>query len=127
MNNVTIETSDAPAAVGAYSQGKIAGNMIFTSGQLGLEPESGKLAGAEVEVEARRALENVIAVVKAGGGDVETIVKTTVYLVDLDDYEVINSVYKSFFGDALPARAVIEVAGLPRGMRLEIEAIALVR
>ncbi len=124
MGTEEISTEKAPAAVGAYSQGQITGDLIFTSGQIGLDPETNRPVRGDIEAEARQVLENLLAVVEAGGGSKDSIVKTTVYVTDLDNYQLINEVYESVFQESLPARSVVEVADLPKDMNLEIEAIA---
>ncbi len=124
MKTKELSTKEAPAAVGAYSQGQVAGDLIFTSGQIGLDPETNRPIRNNIEAETRQVLENLINVVKAGGGNKNSIVKTTVYVTDLDNYQLINEIYESIFQDSLPARSVVEVADLPKEMNLEIEAIA---
>lgn len=124
MDPGTIQTDAAPGAVGAYEQGRVADGWIHTSGQVALDPETGDWVTDRFRDEARRVLRNLLAVVRAGGGDRESVVKTTVYLTDLDHYEALNEVYRDVFGDALPARSVVEVAGLPGEASLEIEAVA---
>jgi len=124
MKTKELKTKEAPAAVGAYSQGQVAGDLIFTSGQIGLDPETNRPVRNNIEAETRQVLENLINVVKAGGGNKNSIVKTTVYVTDLDNYQLINEIYESIFQDSLPARSVVEVADLPKEMNLEIEAIA---
>lgn len=119
-----IRTGEAPEAVGAYSQGRISGGSIVTSGQIGLDPVSGELLDESARAEIRQTVRNVIAVVRAGGGDKSTIVKTRVFLKDLEEYEVLNGVYNDFFEDPLPARTVTEVSNLPAGARVEIEGLA---
>lgn len=122
----TIETEEAPAAVGTYSQGRVVGDRIVTAGQIGLDPGSGELVDGEFTAEARRALKNVLAVVRAGGGTADTLLTTTVYLTDLDHYETVNSIYESILTEPYPPRAVVEVSSLPKSARVEIEAEALV-
>ena len=119
-----IETNEAPEAVGAYSQGVVQDQAIYTSGQIGLDPNTGQLIEESFEQEVRQALENLLSVVRAGGGSAESIVKTTVFLSDLSYYETLNAVYHSYFSDVLPARSVVEVASLPKNARVEIEAVA---
>lgn len=120
----TIETETAPKAVGAYSQGRYVDGWIITSGQVGLDPASGELVQGDVEREVRQALNNVLAVVEAGGGHRESVVKTTVFLTNLDHYDVVNAAYRDVFGSSLPARSVVEVRSLPAGASVEIEAMA---
>lgn len=118
-----IKTEKAPAAVGPYSQAVGAGDMLFISGQLGIDPASGKLAeGIENQVE--RALENVKAIVERAGGDMGSIVKVTVLLQSMGDFKTMNSIYGRYFTEDQPARAAFEVAALPLGGLVEIEAVA---
>lgn len=119
-----IETDEAPEAVGAYSQGWKTGNLIFTSGQIGLSPQSGELVNATFSSEAEQTLKNLLAVVRAGGTTGESILKTTVYLTDLEHYDSLNQQYEQFLQKPLPARSVLEVSNLPANARLEIEAVA---
>jgi 2-iminobutanoate/2-iminopropanoate deaminase len=120
----TVTTTHAPLALGPYAQGAVAGRFLFTAGQLGLEPTSGELVGGGAAAEARRALANVGAILAAAGGTWRDVVKTTVYLVDLKDFGAVNDVYAEFVGDEPPARATVQVAALPRGARVEVEAVA---
>jgi len=119
-----IKTDQAPEAVGAYSQGIIQGDTIYTSGQIGLDPDSGQMVDDSFEDEANQTLKNLIAVVRAGGGTAQSVLKTTVYLNDLSHYASLNEIYQSYFSEPLPARSAIEVATLPRNVRVEIEAVA---
>lgn len=122
-----ITTPDAPAAIGPYSQGISAGNLTFVSGQLPIDPKTGTIpSGASVEEQTRQALRNVEAVLNADDMTFDHVVKTTVYLADLDDYGHFNAAYAEFFGSsAPPARATIEVAEVPRQAKVEISAIAV--
>lgn len=119
-----IRTDRAPAAVGTYSQGRLVGDRVVTAGQIGLDPESGQLEDDDFTSEARRTLENVLAVVEEGGGDASSVIQTTVYLTDLDYYDQVNSLYESYFEEPYPARSLVEVRSLPRGARIEIQAEA---
>jgi 2-iminobutanoate/2-iminopropanoate deaminase len=123
MTKRRIATDGAPAALGPYSQGIDDGELVFCSGQLGLDPASGQLAqGAAAQAE--RALRNLGAVLDAAGCTFADVVKTTVFLVDIGDFRVLNDVYAGFFGDMPPARSTFAVAALPKGALVEIEAIA---
>lgn len=127
-----ISTKDAPAAIGPYSQAiRVAsgGELLFCSGQIPLDPETGEVVGGEdVRAQARKVLENLGAVLRAGGSDFDQVVKATVYLVDMADFAAVNEVYAEFLGgDEPPARAAFAVVGLPKGVKVEIEAIALVK
>ena len=118
-------TQQAPKAIGPYSQGITAGGMIFTSGQLGLDPATGEFAAGGVAEQTKQALLNVAAVLAAAGTDLQHVVKTTVFLSDMNDFAAMNSVYETFFGSEAPARSAVEVAALPKGGLVEIEAIAV--
>ncbi len=122
-----IATTGAPAAVGPYSQAVRAGGFLFTAGQLGLVPGSKTFAGPDIESQTRRALENLKAVLEAGGARLEDVVKTTVFLADMGEFARMNAVYAEFFGQNPPARSAVQAAALPLGGRIEIEAVALVR
>ena len=118
-------TEAAPAAIGPYSQAIVAGNLLFLSGQIPLDPERGKLVEGTVEAETRRVLQNLHEVLKVEGLTMHSIVKTTVYLTDLADFPRVNQTYAEFFQEPFPARATVQVAALPRGARVEIDAIAV--
>jgi len=128
-----IQVADAPAAIGPYSQAQVVrlhgGNrMVFTSGQIALDPASGQLVGEEVAEQTERVLENLSQVLNGAGLGLEDVVKTTVYLVDMGDFQAMNQVYEQRFRDgAPPARTTVAVAGLPRGARVEIDAVAVGR
>ncbi len=122
-----IKTDKAPAAVGPYSQGTKIGNMIFTSGQLHIDPETSQLVEGDIKDLARLALNNIKEVLSAAGADVEDIVKVSVFVQDIDQFGAINEVYADFFGDHKPARSLVEVAKLPLGGQIEIEAIASIK
>ncbi|MBW1840283.1 MAG: RidA family protein [Deltaproteobacteria bacterium] len=124
MKPKVIQTDRAPAAIGPYSQGIRAGSLLFVSGQLGMDPESGELAGSDIETQARRALENILAIVRAGGGNLNQVVAVDVYLTDIGDFAVFNDIYQEYFAEHRPARAVVEVSALPKGACVEIKCIA---
>ncbi len=119
-----VSTDGAPAALGPYSQAIISGDLVFTAGQIALDPTTGKLVDGGVAVEAERVLENLSAVLQAAGCSMAHVVKTTVYLADLGDYAAVNKVYGRYFSEPYPARSAVQMAGLPLGARLEIDAIA---
>lgn len=119
-----IATRSAPAAIGPYSQAVRAGDLVFCSGQIGLDPESGELVGGGAAAECRRAMENLGAVLAAAGLDFGDVVKTTIYLTDLRTFAAVNEVYGSYFSAPYPARATVGAAALPRGASVEIEAFA---
>ena len=121
----TIHTEAAPQAIGPYSQAVIAGELVFVSGQIPLDPASGQLVAGDFRAEAERVLANVDAILAAAGCDRTSVVKATVFLTDLSLFAALNEVYARFFGDHRPARAVVGVSALPRGARIEMEAVAL--
>ena len=123
----TIATDGAPKAIGPYAQAVRAGEWLFLSGQIGLDPASGELVAGGVEAEAERVLDNLRAVLAAAGMRVEQVVRTTIYLVDLGDFARVNEIYGRVFTAPFPARATVGVAALPRGARIEIDAIAIGR
>ncbi|MDN5864097.1 MAG: Rid family detoxifying hydrolase [Gammaproteobacteria bacterium] len=123
MERNAIRTDAAPAAIGTYSQAMSAGDWLFLSGQIGLDPETGELVPGGIEAQAGRAFENLAAVARAAGAALDDIVKLNVSLVDLADYAVVNSLMKELFAEPYPARAAVGVAALPRGALIEIEAI----
>lgn len=120
-----IATTQAPQAIGPYSQAVRAGAWLFCSGQIGLEPTTGALVAGGVEAETTRVLENLRAVLAAAGATLEHVVRTTIYLVDLSDFSRVNEIYATYFRAPFPARATVGVAALPRGGRVEIDAVAL--
>jgi 2-iminobutanoate/2-iminopropanoate deaminase len=122
-----VATDRAPRAIGPYSQAVAAGSFLFCSGQIPLDPESGVLVSGTVVDETRRVLENLRAVLVAAGLELDAVVRTTVYLTDLADFPVVNQVYAEFFPAPSPARSTVQVAALPRGARVEIDAIAEIR
>ena len=121
--NKRIATEGAPTALGPYSQGIDAGDLVFCSGQLGIDPATGVLADG-LNAQAERALRNIGAVLEAGGCTFADVVKTTVFLTDIGDFAALNTIYAGFFGDTPPARSTFAVAALPKGARVEIEAVA---
>ena len=122
----TVRTDKAPAAIGTYAQAILSGGFLFCSGQIPLDPATGKLVEGGVESQTERVLCNLAAVLEAGGASLRSVAKTTVYLVDLSDFPAMNKVYGTFFTEHPPARATIQVAKLPAGAQVEIDAIASV-
>ncbi len=122
--NTIINTDKAPAAVGPYVQAILAGNTLFSSGQLGMNPETGALPEG-VEAQARQSLANVKAILDEAGFAKSDVVKTTVFIKDMNDFAAVNAVYADFFGDACPARSCVEVARLPKDGLVEIEFVAV--
>jgi len=125
MTKELVVTDKAPAAVGPYTQAIKIGDLVYTSGQIGLVPATGALAGEEVEVQAEQVLQNLAAVLQAAGTNLAHVVKTTVFLRDMQDYKAVNEVYARHFGAHPPARSAVAVAGLPLGAKIEIEAVAI--
>jgi 2-iminobutanoate/2-iminopropanoate deaminase len=123
MTRQAISTGGAPGAIGPYSQAIRSGDMVFCSGQLGLDPISGELADG-VEAQAERAMRNLQSVLDAAGLGFDDVVKTTIFLADIADFAAVNTVYGTFMPDPPPARSTVQVAALPKGGRVEIEAIA---
>ena len=121
-----IITEKAPKALGPYSAGIKAGNLVFTAGQLGLDPQSGDFVAGGIEAQTQKALENLSAVLEAAGSSLAQVVKTTVFLKDMNDFGAMNGVYGQFFTDKFPARSAVQAARLPKDGLVEIEAIALV-
>ena len=119
----TITTPEAPAAIGTYSQGVRAGDTVYLSGQIPLDPKSMKLIEGDFEAQARRVFDNLRAVCREGGGDFDRVVRVTVYLTDLGNFAKVNEVMASYFNEPYPARAAVGVASLPRGAPVEIDAI----
>lgn len=124
MTKRIIQTEQAPAAIGPYSQAISIGDFLFTSGQIALDPESGIFLSAEIEEETEQTLKNISAILRAGGLSLENVVKTTVYLSDLNHFSRMNKVYEKYFSKTKPARACVQVAALPKGAKIEIDAIA---
>lgn len=120
-----ISTTNAPYAIGSYSQGVKIGNMVFVSGQLPIDPQTGKFPDDDIAVLTRRSLDNISAVLYEAGMTMRDVVKTTIFLVDMNDFKAVNEVYAGYFDDVAPARSAVAVAELPKGARIEIEAIAI--
>jgi 2-iminobutanoate/2-iminopropanoate deaminase len=120
-----IKTKEAPEAIGPYSVGISAGGFVFTAGQIGIEPSTGEVVSGGVEAETRQALANLSKVLQSGGSSIDQVVKTTVFLRDIQDFTKMNEVYAEFFKENHPARSAVQVAALPKGVAVEIEAIAL--
>ena len=121
-----VETADAPKAIGPYSQAIVANGFVFAAGQIGTDPKTGTLADG-IEAQVEQTLKNVAAVLKASGSSMENVVKTTVFLADINDFAKMNEIYAKHFKDPFPARSTVQVARLPRDAKIEIEVIALVR
>ena len=121
----SVSTPDAPQAIGPYSQAIRAGQFLFLSGQIPLDPVTGEVVPGDVRAQTRRVLDNISGVLAAAGLSMDAVVKTTVYLVDLAEFTAMNEVYATAFEDPAPARSTVQVSRLPRDVRVEIEAIAL--
>ncbi len=122
----TISTLGAPAAIGPYSQGVVASGMLYTAGQIALDPQTGNVVDGDIVAQTERVLANLAAVIQSAGGTWGSVVKTTVYLAEMADFPRVNEVYARVLGDARPARSTVQVAGLPRGVLVEIDAVAAV-
>lgn len=124
MSKQIIKTKLAPAAIGPYSQAVCSENLIFTSGQIAINPNTNEFISAEIGQETEQSIKNIIAILEADGLNLDNVVKTTVYLVDLKNFNQMNKVYEKFFKKNKPARACVEVSALPKGAKVEIDAIA---
>lgn len=120
-----ITTDQAPKAIGPYSQAIKVGEMVFCSGQIPLDPNTGKIVGNGIEEQMRRALENLKTVLEAAGSSLEKVVKTTIYLKNMEDFAIVNKIYADYFTSEYPARSVVEVSRLPKDVLVEIEGIAI--
>lgn len=127
MEKKPVSTNKAPSAIGPYSQGIIAtGTAVFISGQIPIDPATGSVAGSGIETQARQSLNNLKAVLEAAGAGLENVVKTTVFLTDINDFAAMNAIYAEFFTENHPARSAVQVAKLPKDVKIEIEAIAFI-
>ena len=124
MNKEIISTKKAPSAIGPYSQGMIVGDLVFTSGQIPLNPENGELV-TEISKATVQVMANLSAVLEAAGSSLEKVIKTTIFFFFFNDFEKVNEIYGDYFKDNLPARSCVQVAKLPKGAIIEIEAIAI--
>ena len=120
----TVSTNEAPAAIGPYSQAVRSGRFLFCSGQIPLDPKSGEIVSGDIAAQTRRVLDNIAAVLRAEGLTFENVVKTTVFLTDLGDFQTVNEIYGSYFKQEPPARSTVQISALPKGAKLEIEVIA---
>jgi 2-iminobutanoate/2-iminopropanoate deaminase len=123
MNN-SIFTGEAPAAIGPYSQAVRSGNFLFCSGQIPLDPTSGQIVSGDIAIQTRRVMDNIAAILRAGGVTFDNVVKTTIFLTNLGDFQIVNETYGSYFKQDPPARSTVQVSALPRGANVEIEVIA---
>lgn len=120
----TISTANAPAAIGPYAQGNIAGGLLFASGQIPLDPETGEIVGSTIEEQTAQVMKNVAAILEAAGTDFDHVVKTTCFLNDMNDFAAFNAEYAKSFGEVCPARSAVAVEKLPKGALVEVEVIA---
>ena len=120
-----ISTSKAPSAIGPYSQAVKVGNLIFISGQIPIDPSSGNMVNGDIKEQTKRVLENIKGILESVGASLANVVKTTVFMIDLSEFSIMNEVYKDYFPEKPPARSTIQVSALPRGAKIEIEAIAI--
>ena len=121
-----INTSGAPAPIGPYSQAVQAGNFLFVSGQVAIDPATGELVLDDIQTETRRVMENIKAILNEAGADFSNIVKTSIFLKDMQNFSLVNEVYGGYFTDAFPARETVQVAGLPKNVNVEITVTALI-
>ena len=126
MSKEIVSTENAPQAIGPYSQAVKAGNLMFISGQIPLDPKTGDLVSESIEDQAKQVLDNVKSICEASGNSLDDIVKISIFLTDLSNFSVVNDVMKEYFSEPYPARATVEVSGLPLGVNVEIEAIVLI-
>jgi len=126
MTRTIVTTKNAPSAIGPYSQGVIAGNLVFTAGQIALNPSTGEPVGKDIKEQTKQVLENLKAILEAAGSNLSNVIKTTVYLKDMNEFVAMNEVYAEFFSANPPVRSTVEVARLPKDVRVEIEAVGVV-
>ena len=126
MDTKVVFTEHAPKPVGPYSQAVTAGGFVYCSGQIAIDPKTGHLIDGDIGEETARVMENLQAVLAAAGSSLDKVVKTTIYLWDMDDFDQVNGVYETFFPNVKPARVTIEIAGLPKGAGVEIDCIAVI-
>ena len=127
MTREAVTTSAAPGAIGPYSQAISAGSLLFVSGQLPIDPQTGAIIDGDIAAKTRQIMTNIKTIVEAGGGSLDDLVKTTIFLTDLSSFQDVNQAYGSFFSAAPPARSTVQVAALPLGSPVEIEAVAIIR
>lgn len=119
-----IKTNNAPAAIGPYSQGIAVGNLVFVSGQLPIDPATGSFANGDIKDLTRQCIRNIGAILESAGTGLNNVIKTTIFVSDLSNFAAINEAYAEFFGESAPARSCVQVAAIPKGAQIEIEAIA---
>ncbi len=121
-----VSTGDAPAAIGPYSQAVIIGNLVYTAGQIPLDPDSMDVDGGNIETQSERVMANLDAVLRAAGSSLGNVIKSTCFLVDLGDFQAFNAIYGRWFGEHKPARSTVQVSKLPRGVLVEVECVAAI-
>lgn len=121
-----IATDKAPAAIGPYAQANVIGNLVFTSGQIPLDPATGEMVGTTIEEQTEQVFKNLKAILEAAGTDLSKVIKTTCFMQDMGDFVKMNGVYASYFGEELPSRSAVQVAALPKAAMVEIEAVAYI-
>lgn len=126
MTIKTINTDRAPAAIGPYSQAVMAGGLLFVSGQIPLDPQTGEVVSGGVPAQAKQVLENMKAVVEAANSGMDKVVKVTIYITDMNQFAIVNEIYGTYFSDPFPARACVEVSKLPKGVEVEMDAVVQV-
>ncbi len=125
MNINVVSTEKAPAAIGPYSQALIAGSFIYTSGQIPINPKTGEIVNGDIAQQTKQVMENLKAVLEAAGSDLGSVIKTTVFIKNMNDFQTVNSIYNEYFKKPFPARSCVEVARLPKDVGIEIEVIAV--
>ena len=125
ISRTVVRTDAAPGAIGPYSQAIVAGDLVFCSGQIPLDPATGQVVEGAIEEQTRQVMLNLRALLEAAGSSLDSVVKTTIFLADMNDFATVNAVYAEYFGAEPPARSTVQAARLPRDVRVEIEAIAL--
>ena len=124
INREIINTKSAPSAIGPYSQAIKFDNLVFVSGQIAISPDNNEFIDGDIVAQTRQVIENIKAILESTGSSLQNVLKATIYIIDMKDFNSINSVYSEYFSDSLPARACVEVSKLPRGAKVEIEVIA---
>lgn len=127
MNREVVTAKDAPRAIGPYSQGIRIGNLVFVSGQIAIDPKTGEFTDSDIEDQAKLVLKNISAVLEAGNSSLDMLAKITVYLIDMSDFTAVNDVFERCFIEQPPARETVQVAGLPKGAKIEVSAIGLIK
>ena len=125
MSKTLISTDRAPSAIGPYSQAVKAGNLLFVSGQLPLDPKTGQLVEGDIQKKTATVIENIRAILEESGSNLRSVLKATIFLIDISDFSAVNDIYSRYFADSLPARSAVQVAALPKGADIEMEVIAL--